>query len=505
MKWTKISNKLNPFKASFKAGKSTSGAVSNRDDPSEQYALITPPRDVLEFDYKKGVALCVGIDKQYQRRYASQSLGVIVVKDAEAMGEAFVDKLGLSRDQVKVRVASSEPNDCTKSGIHALFVESAKSVEKSSIFIFYFGGHGFLVKDRCVLAPADFGKEDLNGGISGDDLVEWLYEAKCKANQVLVIMDCCYAGDLGTTLTSPDNMLKIKPGLFVMCGCAAREQSVSIGALGHSIFTYFFLQYMETHHCHRGEFAVKHAMQEITELCFNFSSLLFSYDHKKGTLKPHEMNPGLNRLDSQLDNETCIDETDSGSRYEFLFQFLEECRLTAAPHPEVNNWLRAPAVKDSLQILYTKVSFSETLHEGILCSMLYSAASIQSGYDKTCLEERNLFIVIALSVLRTINLVYPNVDTTTSHLIKGLQHYSQPILAGGGLDRRSLEKLLGEMWQMDVASKNDLPDNTANFHDATANEDCDDEVDGPVGQSPRMMNKVTINACNRLQSHIHII
>ena len=124
--------------------------------------------------------------------------------------------------------------------------------------------------------------------------------AECKADYVLVILDCCYAGDLGTTLTSTDNVNipKITPGLFVMCGCTAREKCLSVDALEHTIFTYFFLHYLEKiqHRC-RGKFAVKQAMEDITKLCFNFSSLYVLYDHDKGEFQPRTMNPTLDRLD----------------------------------------------------------------------------------------------------------------------------------------------------------------------------------------------------------------
>ena len=479
MKWKKI---LNPFKA----GKTS----KNFNSPSEQYAMITLPRDFLEFDCKKGIALCVGIDRQRHRHYASQSLGNIVIRDVEAMGKAFVDSLGLSENQVKVRVTSAHDADCTKRGVRALFMESAKKVEKSGIFIFFFAGHGYLVKDRCMLAPADFaGMEDLTTVISGDNLVEWLYEAECKAKQVLVILDCCFAGDLGTTLTS-DKMLQIKPGLFVMCGCAAGENSMSIGALGHSIFTYFFLQYLETHQC-RGGFAVKQAMEEITEMCFNFSSLLVSYE--KGELQLCEMHPTLDRLESQLaEISLSMDETDSG-RLELLVQLFQRGQRKAVPHPEVDKWLKSPAVNDSLCMLYSKASFSETLHEGILCSMLYSAASIQYGYDKTRLEERNLFIIIAINVLATVSLAYPEVNTTISHLISGLHYYSQPTFIGG-VDRSSLNKLLQEMRQLQVPNE-PVPDDTDNSHDIATNENGGDEVDGPVTQ-PTAVRKVTTKICD---------
>ena len=98
------------------------------------------------------------------------------MRDIKEIGEAFVANMGFNRDHVKVRVSSAQPNDCSKRGVNALFVDSAKAVEEGGIFIFYFAGHGIMVGNRCVLAPADFaGREDLNSGISGNDLMKWLH------------------------------------------------------------------------------------------------------------------------------------------------------------------------------------------------------------------------------------------------------------------------------------------------------------------------------------------
>ena len=236
------------------------------------------PHD-LKFDPNKSVALCVGIDEQYHRAYKDKSLGKIVAKDAEAMSEAITNHLGLNLDEVKVRKSSAQPSDCTKKGISTLFVEIAGKVQEGGIFIFYFAGHAILVGERCVLlAPADFaGNENVDSGISGKNLVEWLQEAGCKADHVLVILDCCYAGDLGTVLTAPDNMHRIKSHLFVMCGCAAREKCSSFDALGHSIFIYFLLCYLKRYPS-KGQFLIEEAMEYVKKLCLSFSSLIENHD-----------------------------------------------------------------------------------------------------------------------------------------------------------------------------------------------------------------------------------
>ena len=507
--WNRI---LNPFKED-KLNASKREPIYTNDDSSEQYALITSPRtsprDVLEFNHDKSTALCIGINKRYHRKYAgknNKSFEKTIARDAEAMGEAFVSILGLNREHVEIRISSTQRDDCTKKGVNALFVESAKMVEERGIFIFYFAGHGVMIGDRCVLAPADFaGSEDLNSGISGNDLVEWLDVAECKADHVLIILDCCYAGNLGTTLTSPGNMLKIKLSLFVMCGCAAREKCMSVDALEHTIFTYFFLHCLKTHQCkiqHQcmGQFAVKQAMEDITELCFNFSSLYLSYaDHNKGELQPRTMNPTLDRLDYR-EIEVGIDEPDSPSRLESVIQLFELGRPKPAPHSEVVKWLKSPMIQNALFTLYSKDTFSETLHKAILSALLYSAASIQYIHDKTHLEERNLFLMMVINVLGAIGFAYPEVDINMFHLITGLKHYMQPMLFEG-INIMFLHALLSEM-----AKKATEPDNVITALTVSNDtEDGDDEVDGSATSQSNMLNKVAKRTYDRLLATVYTL
>ena len=381
------------------------------------------------------------------------------------MSKAITNHLGLYLDQVEVRKSSAQPSDCTKKGISTLFVEIARKAQEGGIFIFYFAGHGILVRERCVLAPADFaGRENLDSGISGKDLVEWLHEAECKADHVLIILDCCYAGDLGTVLTAPEIMLRIKSNLFVMCGCAAKEKCLSFEALGHSIFNYFFLRYLEKHPC-KEQFLIKEAMEYI----LSFSSLIVRHEEKH--LLVCKMHPILKTAVSK-------DEIDS-SKFEAVIQLLEGNRsepLEPVPHSKVEKWLRSPTIQDALRTLNAWMPFSDhkELLEGIFCALLYSAASIQCANDKTHLEERNLFLTMAISILGTISFAYPNVDVTIFQLRKGLLHYWAAAIIGELSEDSSLRNLDREM----VTKINKL--NTVTANNAVAKNSCDGVDSAPI-------------------------
>ena len=421
-------------------------------DCSEQYAMITSKHEVLEFDRSKSVALCIGVDKQCDGHFP-YSLGRTVAKDAEDMGKTFVTYFGLNGARVKVCISSTQPHQCSKAGIETLFMKTAKGAETDGLFIFYFAGHGHMVRNKCVLVPSDFaGTGNPCSGISGNDLVKWLQLSQCKASYVIFIFDCCHAGDVGTKLTDPGSILKIPgaPGIFAMCACSAIEECTAIDALGHSIFTYFLLSYLERHKC-EGTFAVTQAMKQITESCVNFSSLIVRYDDQLDGLFVSIMHPKLKVLDL-YDVDVCVymDETDSG-RFTLLISLYDKL-IISKPHIQVDRWLKSPAVQKCLLTLTSKTSFTIALQEGVLCAMLYSVASIQLKHDRTPLTERNFFITVTISVLGAIGYAYPEINISVYQLINGLKHYRQP-LSKAKVDVLLLDKLLSELNDMSNQSR----------------------------------------------------
>ena len=334
---------------------------------------------------------------------------------------------------VQVFTASSNRDDCTKASISNMFINSAKKVQEGGIFVFYFAGHGCLIEqsNKCILAPANFaGIEDLNTGISGDDLIEWLHKAGCNASHVLFIFDCCYAGHLGQSLIFGSTQ-KIKPSLFVMCGCAAGEICISFNELEHSCFTFFLLDYLKTNSIvgesgETGQFDVKQAIDKITELCSRFSSLIVMYNEEEGELQSKIMNP---ILFPQI-TEQCVTVVPEDDVISLLKPFFEKNSPTDSPDPEVE--LKSIDVKRSLYVLYPKASSCEALQKGIVSALFHSSCSIQCKYDKPHVNKRNLFLTIAIKVSHAINFG----NLTLNYLTLGLKHYICAIK--GDIDKTDL-------------------------------------------------------------------
>ena len=84
--------------------------------------------------------------------------------------------------------------------------------------------------------------------------------------------------------------LKIAATLFAMCGGEANERLFSHQGLGHSIFTFFVLDYIKEPDCWE-KFNIQKAMDDIYNMCFTLSSLMLMHDkqmgHPIGTFNPN--------------------------------------------------------------------------------------------------------------------------------------------------------------------------------------------------------------------------
>ena len=333
------------------------------------YAVISPITDggsilkILRFDHKKNFTFCVGIDKEEGK------LDEIITRDVTEISDTFRTILGLNLDQIKVSKASNVNDDCTKEGLRDSFTTCAKRVEENGNFILYFAGHGYVCDNRCILSPADF-KRDVKSGISGDDLVDWLNITECKANNLLFIFDCCFAGNLGEMLTTDKN-LETKANLFVMCGCKPNKKVSSFSILRHSVFTYFLLDYLKTSVCTK-ELDIEKAMDIIPDLCSSFSRLLRVYI--QGKLDNSTFTPSL-----YIKHEGLSKAASDKAIVTLLNRLIKE--KTKWPIEMLENWLQSPDIEKALSVLCPSTAPSENLQHAIVSALLYSAAFIQ--YEDT--------------------------------------------------------------------------------------------------------------------------
>ena len=434
-------------------------------DYSEQYSVISTADSVLEYNPNRSYALCVGIDKQLDDRFSGKSLGYIAAKDAISMGEALIADMGLPRERVDVYTSQDVPFLCKKGALSTLFVNYARKVEEGGIFIFHFSGHGILISDtgdksQWVLAPADF-SGDINTGISGNDLLRFLEISECRARHVLIILDCCYAGGVGRQVASSENIMRVKPGVYVMCACAAREISLALAALGNSIFTFFLLHYFEKDH-KKGRLEVKAVMTDVSEMCRCFSSLMLRYTEKDG-LRSAMMQPQVDTLAVIEIGTLTIDDTDS-NRFSLLFSLYDRTLPKPSLHKAAEQWLKSSSVQDAIETLYTRMPLSLPLQDGVVCAMAYSMACLHLENDRSHIVERNFIITVIILVLSAVGFKIPDINLPVSSLKMVLKYYYKPIYTLG-----IRADPLVQLWS-DICSSE------------SGQETRGDEVDAPVAQ-----------------------
>ena len=397
-------------------------------------------KTILDFDPSKSYAMCVGIDKQLTKDFSSHSLGEIAARDAATIAESLTVDAGLQKDRVRV-YTTNKPHLCTKDALGTLFINYASEVEESGIFIFHFSGHAVIIQGPdgrdewpWVLAPADF-QGDIKTSITAQNFIQWLSAAKCKARNVLIILDCCYAGGIGEKIASSEHL---KPTVHVLCACAAFEASLPMTALGSSIFSYFLLHVMK--YQPKGQFALETMMEEIKTLCQSFSSLLMHYT-QDGVLKPALIQPEVHSS-SMDDIDYC---NNDNHNLNILLSLYDQKSPKPSLHQAAVRWLKSTAVTKSLKVLFSITPIPESLNNGIYCALLYSVSCLQLAYDRSHSAERNLFIAATTSVLSVINQQSgQEASITMDQITMGLKYYYMPICSLG-IQANPLEKLFLEL------------------------------------------------------------
>jgi hypothetical protein len=102
--------------------------------------------------------------------------------------------------------------------------------------LFYFSGHGALSPEGGYLATAD-GKSD-DWGVSMEEIVQMANNS--RASDILLILDCCHAGDMGDPgLLNPNGnhhpIAALRENMTIIA--AARNTQAAMEAGGHGLFT----------------------------------------------------------------------------------------------------------------------------------------------------------------------------------------------------------------------------------------------------------------------------
>jgi hypothetical protein len=156
------------------------------------------------------------------------------VADATAVAQLLSEHCdGKPNYECKLLTAVDQSSAVVRSKLRASLTELFQ--EFSGEVLFFFSGHGAILPTGGVLATSDAELDDL--GVSMGELVNMANSS--KASDVLLIIDCCHAGDLGNSpgmvSTNGSVFASLREGVTVLA--AAKNSQAAIEAGGHGLFT----------------------------------------------------------------------------------------------------------------------------------------------------------------------------------------------------------------------------------------------------------------------------
>lgn len=175
-------------------------------------------------------ALLVGID-----RYRSAQQLFCCVSDAEALEKLLARNFDDSVNYT-CETLTSEKDGAIEAG-HLRRALDHLFANKGGDVLFYFSGHG---------AANSFGGHLLMHGSTRDDLGFPMRELLDRANifardtrrNVLIILDCCYAGAAGSddeVVGNLDNEARLQEGVTIIAAARPQQKAAEVG--GHGAFT----------------------------------------------------------------------------------------------------------------------------------------------------------------------------------------------------------------------------------------------------------------------------
>ena len=158
------------------------------------------------------------------------------INDANAM-VAVLKKHGDGSPNFDIRLLASPPVSVTRSGLREAITELF--VNECDIALLYFSGHGFVRSGDGYIVTTD--AEQYDEGMSMTDILGLANNSKAR-NRV-IILDCCYSGNMGTPNTTASSVAQLAEGLTVLT--ASRDTEVAIEQAGGGVFTSLVLGALE--------------------------------------------------------------------------------------------------------------------------------------------------------------------------------------------------------------------------------------------------------------------
>lgn len=220
-------------------------------------------------------ALLVGIDD-----YQSSPLQGCVA-DAKSMA-TLLERHADGGVNFNVRIATSDKEHVDRGRLRTILRELFDNSRNAEL-LFYFAGHGAQTPWGAELVTQDYSSNSL--GVSMNDVLTLANES--PASEVVIILDCCFSGDLGNIPgLQPLGLSEafsagraiLREGVTLLAASQATEASAEAG--GHGAFTRLLLEGLEGA-------AADHLGQVSALSLYAFASRAFGAWEQRPTFKSH--------------------------------------------------------------------------------------------------------------------------------------------------------------------------------------------------------------------------
>ena len=390
----------------------------------------------ISFDPSQSYMVSYGVDVQTNPKFlANMSLSSIAVRDATKIRDILVQTGIIPASNAHLYAASSNLESCKISGIKRSFQECVRKVGPNGLFVFHFSGHGvehnIHRKKVWTLAPVDFNyKQDTL--LTADVFGRWFREAECKAKHILFFLDCCHAGGIATKLSRFSN-LPVKGTLFVLSACTANEETLVIGALKHSIFTYFLSQAI-LKLCGKtpGEIPLKAIFSECHACSKAFSSLMIMYDDASEDITIKRMQPQMAVITPQ---SLRVESDGRINRFQYAMELHDRSKpsltLEDKTIAHINSWVSPDGPLCELD--KRSLLLDGRVLDAAICSMMYSVATIELSCDKTHERVRNpnLSIIAFLQVAAALDTIREDLEVSEKTFFMAWMFYREVLKSNG--------------------------------------------------------------------------
>ncbi|MFX0133717.1 MAG: caspase family protein [Candidatus Hodarchaeota archaeon] len=185
--------------------------------------IITPRTSALV--ERRAYAIIVGIE-DYPDPWSDLSY---CVDDANSIYSKIYNNYGIDDTPIGIQYIQILLNsEATIMNIDNAFSHVAHFINPYDVFFFYFSGHGHTssIPSLAYLCPYD-----TNNRIYSTDLDAYLDSVNCSEQYIFI--DACGGGGMLDDASAPNR--------YFMTACQRNEDSLETSALGHGVFTYYFL------------------------------------------------------------------------------------------------------------------------------------------------------------------------------------------------------------------------------------------------------------------------